>query len=75
MSAVAITRRMAFVSRIERRAGLLGPAEQAALLALYHAHDTIGMRAYLAGHGFQLATRRTYIAGVPRAFLVRRRAA
>jgi len=69
-----ITRRVAFPLRAERHAGCaLGPAERAALDALYLAYDPLELRARLLRAGYRLFARETQIRGVRRLCLAHRR--
>lgn len=76
MSGVLITRRAAFLRRVERRLpGGLSMAEVGALEGLLKAYDPLDLRAYCARHGFRLARRYTFVGGVKRGYLVHRKAA
>lgn len=76
MSAIAITRRMAFPARAARRLGAaLNPSEAAALDALYLAYDGLELRARLNRAGYRLYARETQLRGRKRLCLAHRRAA
>lgn len=79
MSGIAITRRLAFVTRVERRVESAGAVlsfwDVKALEALRSGVDMLEVRARCQRAGFKLGRRHSYIAGVKRAFLVHTRAA
>lgn len=75
MSGMAITRRMAFEARVERRLGALSMELCRRLRTLWLAYDPLEFRAGCARAGFRLGIKHTYCGGVARPYLVHRRAA